>query len=403
MNPLLKPEVQDFIRQNENANETALLLRKQPIYGVSASLVAQQIIGRRKAKQKIQQYYDTPSILYPSPVYLEQSSSQATAAFKASKFLGQRAVDLTGGFGVDCFFLSKSFSEASYVEPNSSLFEIALHNHRLLQANNITHFNTTAEAFLESSAKPRDLLYLDPSRRNNLQGRVFRFSQCQPNVLDLLPSMLKIAKQIVIKASPLHDIQLGIKELNMVSAVFVIAVNNECKELLFVLRPDKSEDVSVEAVDLDPLGNTRHRFSSHIWEEEQASCEYSQPAKYLYEPSAAVLKAGAFKLIAQRFGVAKLATNTHLYTSNKIIEDFPGKVFEVVTSLKANPKSFREFLPDNKANIITRNYPLTNAALKKKLKVNDGGEKFIIGCSGESERYLLLATKVLPTRSPGKQ
>ena len=394
MNPLLQPSVQEYLLQNENEDESILLLKKQTIHGVKASLIAQQIIGRKKAKLKIPIYYDTKTILYPPPLHIEQCSSQATATFKASQFSGEKIADLSGGFGVDSALFSSSFQQVSYIEPDQQLFDLAKHNHEALTLFNIKHYNDTAEGFLEKSEALFDLIYIDPSRRDAANKKVFKFSACNPNIVSLIPHLLKITKRVLIKASPLHDIQQGINELQHATEVMVLSVDNECKELLFVLESDSVFDCQIRAVDLDRGGTVKSSFIFQKGEELKAEVNFATPKSYLYEPSASVLKAGPFKLISSRFKIDKLAPNTHLYTSDNLISDFPGKSFQVHAQVKANAKSIGALLGDNKPNITTRNYPLTPEELKKKLKLKDGGDKFIIGCAGQQQKFLLLATKV---------
>lgn len=393
---LLQENVQEFIRQHANDDEQALLLKHKTIYDVPASIVAWQIAGRRKAQAKIPVYYNTSQILYPPGVNLEQSSSAQTAAFKASVLAQKlpaatRVVDLSGGFGVDTFFLSQKFKQVVSVEPNADLLSYARHNHVTLNANNVQHVNSTAEDYLESLKDEVDCFYIDPSRRSATNNRVVRLADCEPDVVSLLPQMFRHAHYVLIKAAPLLDIQLGMQELSCVDFVWVVSVKNEVKELLFLCSKHPAAKPALTAVNLE----TDHQELTFEFSEEQnASVRFSDPLTYLYEPNASILKAGAFKLVAERFSLAKLHPNTHLYTSNNRVDNFPGRIFEVTALLKADLREIALHFPGGRANVISRNHPLPADALKKKLKLQDGGEKYLIGCAGQKQKFLIAATRL---------
>lgn len=393
MNPLLHPEVQLFIHDHENDDERILVLKNQSILGIPSALIAQQIAGRRKIKTKVPLYYNTPNLIYPPSINIEQSSSAATAYFKSLIVSGKSAVDLTGGFGVDSYFLKSTFKEVTYVEPDKSLFEIATHNHREL-GSKINSFCTTAEAFIETSSKHFDLIYIDPSRRDEAKKKVFRFSDCTPNVVELLPKLTKLANQILIKASPLLDINQGLQGLKSVVNVYIIAVENECKELLFQIDVSSKSKVRLHAVELSKTGAIQDETVFTPDEEQNATVRFSDPLEYLYEPSAAILKVGAFRLLCEKFDLHKLAPSTHLYTSDAVRKSFPGKIFRVKEFVKADSKEIKNYLPDGKANVTTRNYPLTPEQLKKKMKIRDGGELYIIGFTGKQKKFVVLADRI---------
>ncbi len=393
-NLLLQSELQHFIKQHENDDESALVLKYKDIFGVPSADVAQQITGRRKAKYKLPSFYNTPGIIYPSSLNLEQCSSESTARFKAGLCAGYRAVDLTGGAGIDSFFLSQRFDEVIYVEKNETLVKVTMHNHGALGTKNITHYCQEAASFIKANSKAFDLIYIDPSRRSTSNKKVFRFEECSPNVVSLLPNLLGISASVLIKASPLIDIKQGMRELGHVSHVYVVGYNNECKEILFLVNSNAGSSALIEAVDLSSGEAVDRSLSFKHGEEAKAEVRYAEPELYLYEPNAMILKAGAFRLVAAKYNLKKIAPNTHLYTSSEVVHPFPGKIYKVENYLKSNPKSVAELLPSGKANIVTRNYPLTPAQVKSKLKLKDGGESFVIGFSGQKKKYLALAKKV---------
>ncbi|MGE0588763.1 MAG: hypothetical protein AB7O48_09330 [Cyclobacteriaceae bacterium] len=394
MNPLLQPEVQSYINIHELDEVEELLLSQKSIAGVAIREIVQQIIGRRKVKNKIPLFFQCQNIIFPPAINIEQSSSEATALFKAKLIAGDTLADLTGGFGVDSFFLSKKFREVIYLEPNKELMELASHNHRQLGASNIEHVHQSAEEFLKSFDKGFDACFIDPSRRDEQQRKVFRFQDCQPNVVALLPTLKKHFKTILIKAAPLLDITLALSELKNVSQVRIISIDNECKELLFKISEGKELTPTIHAIELDKSGEPLNEVAFTRVEENEASVSFSDPQSFLYEPSAALLKAGAFRLLCSRFGVKKLAPSTHLYTSNSLREDFPGKIFKITHMIKPDKREAANYITSGQANVTTRNYPMTPMALKKKLGLKDGGTQYVIGFSGEKKKWLVVAERI---------
>lgn len=368
------------------------------MHGVPMTAIAEQIMGRRKTKEKLPTFYLASDIVYPPAVNLEQCSSEQTASYKSSiavKSLQQKVLcaDLTGGFGVDSFFLNKVFNEVHYIEPDVNLLEIAQHNHLQLGGKQIKYHNTTAEEFLTSEKQFFDCIYIDPSRRARGNKKVFSLSDCEPDVTQLQQKIFAKTNHFLLKASPLLDIQQGLLDLIFVKRVFVLAVENECKELVFVCENNFRGEPTVEAVNL--LKNSAlNLFAFRRSEEHNASAKFSEPLTYLYEPNAAVLKAGAFKIISTQFNINKLHPSTHLYTSDTLVENFPGKIFRIVAHVKADSKSLREYFPQGQANLTTRNYPLTAKELRSKTRLKEGGDKFLIGFSGTRKKYLVVAEKL---------
>ncbi|HEU5292748.1 MAG TPA: SAM-dependent methyltransferase [Cyclobacteriaceae bacterium] len=393
---LLQPEVQQFILEHENDDEKNLILKHRTIHGVPSSAIAEQIIGRRKAKAKLPLYYVTPGIIYPPGLNLEQSSSQETAVFKANtlhSIVGpdKTLADLTGGLGIDSLFFSRTFNKVCYIEPNSRLLSVAQHNHEILQAKNIDYYNSTATDFLKSLREKVGCVFIDPSRRSNSNQKVFRLSDCEPNVLELVEEVFQKTDFLLIKTAPLLDILQGAKELKNVEKVWVVSVNNECKELLFLCRKDFEGEPVIVAINLQ---TDQPELEFKLSEEKETTATFSEPLTYLYEPNASVLKAGAFKLVSEKFLVLKLHPSTHLYTSDNLIKNFPGRIFKIIKPVKADPKSLKEFFTEGNANVITRNYSLTPEELKKKTKLKDGGEHYLVGFSGQKEKYLVAAKRL---------
>lgn len=372
---LSQPEIQQFIIDNEQSDVQKLVLRHNEILGVPSSWIAQQILGRRKAKQKLPKWYDTPGIIYPPSVNMEQCSSEVTAKYKQSLVGRHHAADLTGGFGVDTFFLSKKFYLTEYVEPDESLLPLVRHNLSLLGVQNIVFHPQPVENFLANHTAMYDLLYLDPSRRQSSR-KVFRFADCTPDVIKLRSKLLKRSPHLLIKASPLMDLKQSSRELNAVDQFIVLAAEGECKELLISLRREKGGEPTIHAVDLDREGEPTP-FAFTWSQEKKASVDFSAPRAYLYEPNLAIMKAGAFKLVGQRFGLYKLGPDTHLYTAEEKINSFPGRIFKVVEEVGLDRKLVERFA-GGFANILTRNYPLSVDAIKKKSGLAEGGTRYLI-------------------------
>ena len=389
-NELLQPEIQHYLWEHEHADETKLLLKQKVFLGVSTRLLAEQLKGRRKAKEKLPTFYKTKNIIYPPQLNLEQSSSERTAKFKSQIVKGNHLIDLTGGFGIDSYFFSKTFQRIDYVEPNPELLETVESNFTALGTNNVAFHQQRAEDFLKT-VNGADVIYIDPSRRSGTT-KIVKLADCTPDIIQLQSEILKKSSQLLIKVSPLLDIQMGLRELHNVTDVYVISVNNECKEVLFLCGRISAEPV-VHSVNLLSDESTQV-FDFNFSHEREAEPSFSAPQTYLYEPNASILKGGAFKSIATAFSVMKISTNTHLYTSEQLITDFPGRVFKIDTFLKPDAHSIGDHLPDRKANIISRNYPLTPDQLKKKMKLMDGGENFILAFSGQKEKYVILAKRI---------
>jgi len=396
---LLQKDVQQFIHDHESVDGKEIALRQKEISGVVASVLAGQIVQRQKAQTKLPLYYSTKNIIYPPSINLEQSSSQATALFKAhlvKSILTDKKVsiaDLTGGFGIDSFFLSRVSQSLLHIEPNEELQKIASHNHKQLGATNIQYITSTAEQFIEINELVFNLFFIDPSRRKKNQ-RVYGLADCEPNVLELQKTILEQGEYFLLKTSPLLDIHAVINSIVFVKAVFVVSVDNECKEVLYLSQRNFSGVPLIEAVDLSLEGNPENSFPFTYKHESFTTVQFSEPLTYLYEPNASILKAGAFKSIANTYDLFKIHQNTHFYTASFFTKDFPGRIFQVEQSPKADEKELHRLLPDRKVNVITRNYPLSAEQLKTKLKLRDGGEKYLIAFSTEHKKMLLLCSRL---------
>ncbi|MEA4917496.1 THUMP-like domain-containing protein [Proteiniphilum sp.] len=381
----LTSEQKQFIltHERQDVRETALRFVRDDM-----PLLLAQIAGRQMAEKKIPSWYAETDIVYPPHLSLEQSSSELTACYKASLVLGKNETfaDLTGGMGVDFSFLSPHFREAEYVEQNEDLCRIAEHNFAELGLTNATIHCAGAGTFLRETA-PLDFIYLDPSRRDNIGRKVFRIEDCNPDLSEIKPLLLEKSNKVMVKYSPMLDISLAVKSLGCVSAVHVVSVDNECKELLFLLSEAAVEEPLFIAVNLKKRGE-KELFSFTMVQEQKAVVPFAEnPGHYLYEPNTSILKAGAFKSVAQAYHFQKLHINSHLYTSDELVADFPGRVFEVETFFVPNKKNIKIFLQDTKkANITVRNFPMTVAGIRRKTGLTDGGDIYLFATTFSDER-----------------
>ena len=344
----------------------------------------QQIESRNKIEKKLPTWFQTKNIFYPPKLNLEQTSSEITAKYKASIINGKTLADLTGGFGIDSYFFSEIFEEVQHFEINKSLSEIASYNFSVLQRINI---KCIAEDGLQQiQNKQYDVIYIDPSRRNDRKGKVFLLNDCLPNVPENLDLILNNCKHLLIKTSPMLDITVGLNELQYVSEIHIIAVNNEVKELLWLINKGFSKTPKIKTVNFNKTSNEKFDF---VWGDESHS-NFSSPLKYLYEPNAAVLKSGGFHLIPERYSVQKLHKNTHLYTSDELV-DFPGRKFIINATIPYSKKEIKKSLQINKANITIRNFPESVSKIRKKFKISDGGDDYLFFTTSEGNQKIILA------------
>jgi len=383
---LLKPEVQDFINSHINDDINKILLGKSPFPGISTRELVQQIDGKKRSEKKLPNWFNTPGIYFPPKLNIEQSSSELTAAYKSKLIRGNSLIDLTGGFGVDATYFSRHTDKVYHIEQNEELSNIASHNSKILGISNIEFIKTNSVQFLQEAKDDFSTLYVDPARRIESQ-KVFLLKDTLPDVVSNLPLFLSKAERIIIKTSPLFDIQSGLRELAHVSEIHVVSVKNDCKELLWVIDKDFKDEPIIIASCLSQA--TQECFSFKLSEEKNlAQAETAAPEQYLYEPDVALLKAGGFKSISSRFGLKKLNPNTHLYTSESFKNKFPGKVFTIRGV--AIYKEWAKAMQKKKANIVSRNFPSSPEEIKKKHKLTDGGDDFLFFCTGSKNQLLVI-------------
>lgn len=389
----------EFIRDHAQEDVRALALQAHKFPEVDMQAAITQIAGRQAATNKIPSWTSIDDILYPRHLSMEQCSSELTARYKASLISGETLTDLTGGFGIDCAFLSTKFQNVCYVERQEELCEIASHNFPLMGLNHIEIHHEDGELHLQQM-KRVDCIFIDPARRNEHGGKTIAISDCEPDVAELEELLMKKANRVMIKLSPMLDLSLALKTMKYAQEVHVVSVNNDCKELLLMLsNTSPAQQIPIHCINL--TSKEKQAFTFTREEEPEAQCVYAEnPAKYLYEPNASILKAGAFRSLAASYGVKKLHPNSHLYTSDAWIEDFPGRAFIVTGLCSFNKKEMKACIGDiPKANITVRNFPATVAEIRKRTKLSDGGEVYLFATTLSDERKVLIRCSKAPAVS----
>ena len=370
----------------------ALQAKKYPL--VDMNFAVTQIAGRQIAEAKLPSWASEPDLFYPRHLSMEQCSSEATALYKACLVQGDTFTDLTGGFGVDCSFLSRSFHTSHYVERQSELCDLARHNFPLLGLNVEVH-HQDGVSYLQQM-QPVDCIYLDPARRDGHGGKTVAISDCEPDLCELEELLVTKARTVLVKLSPMLDLSLALKELRYVREVHIVSVQNECKELLLLLSKDSlAPEVRIHCVQLLAGGEKRH-YAFTQEQERSADCPLAPAVgAYLYEPNASILKAGAYRSLTQAYPVKKLHTSSHLYTSDDLVTDFPGRTFKVNAVSGFGKKELKDLLGGlEKANLTIRNFPSSVAELRKRLKLKEGGDDYLFATTlANGEKVLVHCRK----------
>ena len=375
---IISSDIQNYINQNINSDLNKLLLKKSPFSDVTMQEIVQQIKGRKTAEKKFP-FLTKEGIVFPPNLNLEQASSQSTAEYKAQNLKGKTFLDLTCGFGIDAYFLSQNFDEVTLVEQNPQLISLVESNWKTLGRK--AHFiNKNLEEFLENLRQAQidnfnkfDVVYLDPARRDQQNKKKFLLEDLSPNLLEIQEKLHSITDKIIVKLSPLIDISYLISELKNITEIQIIAVRNEVKELVLIIEnnqlTDNQQPTTIKCINLE---SNDPEFSFNLDDEKSSNSEFSESSNFLYIPNNSILKAGAFNIISEKFGLKKLHPNTHFYTSEHNIENFPGRVLQIE---KIDAKDLKK---EEKYNIVSKNYPLKPEEIKKKYKLNDGGNHYLI-------------------------
>ena len=375
----------DFIAAHQNDDVAKLALKFSSNKNIDIRAALQQIEGRQIAKAKLPTFAKTDDIVYPVKLSMEQCSSEKTAQYKQSiAGDGASMIDLTSGFGIDFYFISRNFKNAEYVERNADLCRIASHNFKALGATNVSATNADGIELIKASTSHYDLIFLDPARRDKNGNKTVEIKDCEPDVATLKDMLLSKCDRMMLKLSPMLDIKSAVRDLDCVEEVHVVAVDNECKELLFVCKKN-AEFKRIVAANIKSVGGTEILESTASFE----GVTYSTPLTYLYEPNVAILKANISDCLASE-KIKKIAPFSHIFTSDELCDDFPGRKFEVEKCFSMNKKELKENLDGIKrANITCRNFPLQADELRKRLGIKDGGDKYIIATTDENGNHLL--------------
>jgi hypothetical protein len=411
MNYPLSEAEKFFIKSHQNDEVTTLLLQAKKYPNLNIPDLVLQIKARQKAKSKLPEWFENGEIIFPKMLSVEQCSSEITAKFKASLVSGETLIDLTGGMGVDIAYMSKNFKKAVYFEQNADLLNVTEYNFEQLGIENVEFLEGDSISYLKNNALNSSWIYLDPHRRDDSGSKVVRLQDCEPNILAIKDLLFEYTDNILLKASPMLDIDLAILDLGNVLQVYVVAVENEVKEVLFHINNTKSDDsqtvqtdtsdyritttneVIINAVNLSKNISTTLSFTKS--EEKNASIKLGSPKQYLYEPNAAIMKSGGFRYIAQHFDLQKIAPHSHLYTSEELVENFQGRTFKIIGVCKLDKKEISRHLSENKANITIRNFPLTVQQIRDKLKLSDGGSEYLFATTdAQNQKIVIVCRKV---------
>ncbi len=384
-------EEKAFVQEHLHEDVSALALRLGRFPHLNANVILRQVAGYQVLSKKVPTWASNPDLIFSDSLPLEQCSSEATARYKASIMPTsvRSLADLTGGLGVDFAFLAAGKTKALYVERRADLAQIALENFKALGLTQVEVLQGDGPTKLN---EPFDLLYLDPARRDAKGGKVVALSDCEPDIATIKSALFTKAPLLLVKLSPMLDIALALKQLPETTEVHVVSVDGECKELLFLMASETSvQEPRIVCVNLRSKGPSQ-LFSFTKSEEQSAFCRIAEtPQKYLYEPNASLLKAGAFSILTQAFDLNKLHPNSHLYTSETLIENFPGRAFRIESVFSVHPKDLKIHLAGlTKANISTRNFPETVADLRKKTKLKDGGDTFVFATTLKDGKKVLI-------------
>lgn len=395
----------EFIREYRERDVRQLALQANRFPDVDMPYALDQIQGWQIARRKLPKWAACDGVIFPPHLSMEQCSSEPTAQYKLNLAMewasrvghASRMTDLTGGFGVDFSFTSCAFAAATYVERNEQLCHIVEHNLPLLGLNNATVVCADAVEYL-STVEPQTMLFLDPARRDEHGAKTVMLADCTPDVVQLLPKLLEKSRFTMLKLSPMLDWHKAVDDLQgTVREVHIVSVGGECKELLLVLSTVVDSELKVYCADLSTASDTSSLFVYTPGSSAPVvnSKLKTQNSKFVHEPNASIMKAGCFDELALAYGVSPVSRNSHLFLSDEPVEDFPGRSFVVERVTTMNKGELRKTLAGiEKANIATRNFPLTVAELRKRLKIKDGGDVYIFATTtAEGEHLLLISRK----------
>lgn len=388
---LLNSEIQKYINSQLGVEISKLALQKNPFPEMNWISILNQIAAKSKAKEKLPTYYSTENIIYPNKISVEQTSSEITALYKSEIVFGATLIDLTGGFGVDCLYFSKKIKKVIHCEINHELSSIVNHNFKQFEIENVKCIAGDSFEILSNHNDNLDWIYIDPSRRNELKGKVFMLKDCLPNVPELLSFYFSKANNILIKTAPILDITAGLSELTNVKHLHIVAVDNEVKELLWELSANYIGSPEIKTINI--TNENRETFDFDLNSNEDLPI-FEIPKRYLYEPNNAIMKSGGFNEIGIHYKLGKLHSHSHLYTSEEQV-DFPGRIFKIEKVIPYSKKEMKINLENSKANITIRNFPDSVEEIRKKWKIKDGGSTYCFFTTDlNNNKIVLLCNKI---------
>lgn len=375
----------DFIQQHRTDDVRRLALQGAKHPEVDLHYALEQIAGWQKARTKLPSWAACEGLVYPPHLSMEQCSSEATATYKARMAgKGRLFVDLTAGFGVDAAFIAQGFQQAVIIEQQENLCAIVAENYKRLGLRQVEVRCGDGVEYLHSM-EHSDLIFIDPARRDEHGERTYGIADCTPNVLELREELLAKASRIIMKLSPMLDWRKAVEDLGKVNEVHIVSVDNECKELLLVMS-ETAKPLQVFCVNDDDV----FAFSPALTKDVFLPLP-SSDLRFLYVPNASIMKAGCFGELAERFQVAPLDKNSHLFVSDGEVPNFPGKCFRIEKTTSMNKRELKETLAGlRQANITVRNFPLSVAELRKRLKLQDGGDTYIFATTVADKGHRLL-------------
>lgn len=387
---ILTTEIQDFINNSLQANISKLALSKNPFPEIDWKEIINQIVSKNKSKSKLPTWFNTSNIYYPPSISIEQTSSEITAKYKSDLLSGKSIIDLTGGFGVDGYYFSKKFEKVIHCEKNIELSEIVKHNYEKLQVKNIECIAQNSTDVLTNSETNFDWIYIDPSRRSDVKGKVFLLKDCLPNVPATLDLYFSKSKNILIKTAPILDITAGINELNHIKSIHIIAIENEVKELLWVLEKEYIGKIAITSVNIQKEKIDTNTFILG----QNTPTTFALPNQFLYEPNAPLLKSGCSDNLSKTLAIDKLHPHSHLFTNNKLI-NFPGRRFMIENIIPFKKEELKKHIEKKKMNITTRNFPLAVEEIRKKYKIAEGGNVYTFFTTNiNDEKIVLICNKI---------
>ena len=386
---LLNKHVQEFISKHYKDDLSKTIFSGSPFPDVTIQELAIQLAGKLKSEKKLPTWFSSKNVIFPPALNLEQASSEKTAEYKSNLISGKVLADLTGGFGIDAHYFARKFEKVVHCEVNQELSEIVAHNEKIFGNGNLQFFNGDGFAFLRNSQDKFDWIYLDPARRDETGGKVFRISEMTPNVPENFDLLWQKSDNILLKTSPLLDLSMGIQELENVREIHIVAVGNEVKELLWLLQKEgASGEIRVKTVNLQKKEIQEYtNFFGRSF-----TPEFGFPQEYLYEPNSALMKSGFFDAVAHDFNLKKLHQNTQLYTSDKLVA-FPGRRFKISKCVAARKKEIKRECQFKKAHISTRNFPQSVKYLRNKFGIKDGGDDYLFFTTLQNEENVVLICK----------